>query len=304
MEDRLYKFARLVEVHSFTKAAAQLHISQPALTTAIKKLERELHTELLVRGGHTFVLTGAGQIAYEAAKELSARTHNLKLRLQEAASEKITLNLGMIDSIANLLFVHGKHLRELEQGTRLSLTINNSAQLIRLVTEDELDVALVAEPAHLPGSLEAEVLAEEPLVMVTAAGNRLSVLKELHKKRVGSFLGYNQNSRTYQLVERAFTQHGVSLQTTFYSTSPEIMLQLVLAGRGTAVLPYLLIKNDLAAGRLATIKLGKQGTIDRRIMSLRRSGRSIPSSAQGLLHQTQADLRVLREEARFVSYTY
>src|SRR5688572_9285664 len=106
MEDRLYKFARLVDAGSFTKAAAAMHISQPALTTAIKKLERELHAELLIRDSHTFRLTAAGAVAYDTAKELSTQARNLKLRLSEAADRKVHLNLGMIDSVADLLFVH------------------------------------------------------------------------------------------------------------------------------------------------------------------------------------------------------
>ncbi len=296
MEDRLYKFARLVEAQTFTKAAAQMHISQPALTTAIKKLERELQAELVVRGSHTFALTVAGEIAYEAAKELSIQTRNLKLRLREAADEKIALNLGMIDSIADLLFVHGRHLHELEEGARLSLTVNNSAQLIKQVSQDELDLALIAEPAHVPQTLKAELVAEEPLVLVTNKDNHARVIKDLTKKRITSFLGYNQSSQTYQLIERHFQKYGIMLQPAFYSTSPEIMRQLVLGGRGTAVLPYLLVKKDLAEGRLISIVLRKGTGITRRIMSLRRNGRAMPTSAARLLTHARDELQALSKE--------
>jgi len=299
MEDRLYKFARLVEAHSFTKAAAELHISQPALTTAIKKLERELHAELLVRGGHTFELTSAGRMAYRAAKELSIHVHNLTLQLREAAQEKVALNLGMIDSIADLLFVHGDHLTELEHDAELSLTVNNSSQLIRQIAHDELDVALIAEPERLPGTLTAELLAEEPLVLVTAAVNGAEVLRELRAKRLHHFLGYNRNSQTYQLVAQHFNQKGITLQTTFYSTSPEIMRRLVLAGRGSAVLPYLLVKDDLAAGRLSAVAPGSGvGNVVRRIVSLHRTGRTIPQSANGLLLRAKNELSQLQKEVK------
>ncbi|HEU5187089.1 MAG TPA: LysR family transcriptional regulator [Candidatus Saccharimonadales bacterium] len=302
MEDRLYKFARLVEAHSFTKAAAELHISQPALTTAIKKLERELHAELLVRGSHTFELTNAGHMAYQAAKELSVHVHNLTLRLREAAREKVALNLGMIDSVADLLFVHGDHLTELEHDAELSLTVNNSAQLIRQVAHDELDVALIAEPARLPGTLTAALLAEEPLVLVTAKTNEAKVLRELRTKQIHHFLGYNRNSQTHQLVARHFSQKEITLYTTFYSTSPEIMRRLVLAGRGSAVLPYLLVKEDLAAGRLSAVAFKNGiGSVLRRIVSLHRTGRAVPQSASGLLERARSELSQLQKEVKTIS---
>lgn len=300
MEDRLHKFAHLVEAHSFTKAAAGLHISQPALTTAIKKLERELRAELLVRGGHTFRLTSAGELAYATAKELGIQTSNLKLRLQEAADEKVALNLGMIDSIADLLFVHGDQLQELEEGARLSLTVNNSTQLIQLVANDELEVALIAAPAQPITSLEVTPVAEEPLALVASAAVSGQVIDDLQHGRIEHFLGYNQNSQTFQLVERHFKERGVTMQTTFYSTSPEIMLQLVLAGRGAAVLPYLLVKNYLAAGSLTAIATrgGGSGYINRQIVSINRAGRVIPKSAQRLLDNCQSGLGLLRKEVQ------
>lgn len=298
MEDRLYKFARLVEAQTFTKAAARMHISQPALTTAIKKLERELHAELLVRSSHTFALTAAGQIAYEAAKELGKQTHNLRLRLQEAANEKTALNLGMIDSIADLLFVHGNHLHELEEGARLSLTVNNSAQLIKQVSQDELDIALIAQPAHLPQTLRADLVAEEPLVLVTSSTNHESVLRDLGQSRITHFLGYNQNSQTYQLIERYFQKHDIQVQPSFYSTSPEIMRQLVRAGRGTAVLPYLLVKKDLAERRLVNVTPRDGAGISRRIMSVRRNGRAVPTAAEQLLARARSRLQALNTESR------
>ncbi|HET8670131.1 MAG TPA: LysR family transcriptional regulator, partial [Candidatus Saccharimonadales bacterium] len=147
MESRLYKFARLVEAGSFTKAAAILHISQPALTTAIKKLERELKAELLVRDSHTFKLTAAGGIAYATAREINVQASNLKLRLAEAATQKVQLRLGLIDSIADMLFIHSDNLQMLEQGTHLSLSVDNTTKLLTYVEHDELDIALVSRPS-------------------------------------------------------------------------------------------------------------------------------------------------------------
>src|SRR6266566_1918097 len=98
MEDRLQKFACLVDAGSFTNAAEELHLSQPALSSAISKLERELRTTLLVRGNRMLRLTEAGKVTYDSAKELGIVSDNLITRLTELSQGQLEVTIGMIDS--------------------------------------------------------------------------------------------------------------------------------------------------------------------------------------------------------------
>lgn len=297
MEDRLLKFAKVVELRSFTKAAKALHISQPALTTSVKKLERELKSELLVRGTHNLTVTPAGNIAYAAAKDLNIQLENLKLRLYEDSQEKVTLNLGLIDSIADLLFVHGDHLGQLKERLHISLTVNNSSELTGQIMHDQLDAALIAAPLHVPRALEVIPIASEPLVLVAHVDDRKQTEQELRDGSLRHFLSYNNNSQTHRLIEQSFLRQGIAIEPVFYSTSPEIMLQLVLAGQGIAVLPYLLVKEYLAESRLQRITIGKQSLIARDIVLLHRKGRDIPEALKQLLQKTKQELTLLTEEA-------
>src|ERR1700751_5187786 len=99
MEERLRKFAVLVDAGSYTKASQELHISQPALSTAMNKLERELKAELLVHGSRTLKLTKAGKLAYDSAKELGIVSSNLKTRIADLLHDNPKLTIGMIDSV-------------------------------------------------------------------------------------------------------------------------------------------------------------------------------------------------------------
>ena len=74
MHNRLQFFVRLVETGSYTKAAKDLYLSQPALSIAIQKLERELDAKLIVRSHRSFKLTEAGKVAYAAAKDIDKQT--------------------------------------------------------------------------------------------------------------------------------------------------------------------------------------------------------------------------------------
>ncbi len=297
MEERLLRFARIVDAGSFTKAARELHISQPALTTTVKKLERELSHELIVRGSRGFTLTVAGQLAYESAKQIYADAQNLRLRLAEQTGRKPTLRVGLIDSVAAMLFVQGG-LAELEQTTQASLTVDNSTRLIELVEHDHLDFALVTRPLRIAAALNVQEVGPEPLMLVCHADSATGLKTELAQKRLWHFLSYNRASRTFQLIDEHFARLGITLEPHFYSTSPEIMLQLVLAGRGAAVLPYSLIKPHLETGQLVTLNIDASAVIARQIVHVKRASRVLSAQAEALTTYATDALTQLTQEAK------
>lgn len=97
MDEALRTYIRVVELQSFTKAAEELHISQPAVSLQLKKLEELYETELIYRQAKKFILTATGEILYHRAKqleglykqvedEISLYHHHLKGRLRIGAS--------------------------------------------------------------------------------------------------------------------------------------------------------------------------------------------------------------------------
>lgn len=97
MDEALRTYIRVVELQSFTKAAEELHISQPAVSLQLKKLEEIYETELIYRQAKKFILTATGEILYHRAKqleglykqvedEISLYHHHLKGRLRIGAS--------------------------------------------------------------------------------------------------------------------------------------------------------------------------------------------------------------------------
>lgn len=266
MHNRLEFFIKLVDTGSFTKAAKDLHLSQPALSIAIQKLERELDTKLIIRSHRSFKLTEAGKIAYSTAKDLSQLTDKLKFKLAELANQKPSVAIGMIDSIAYALISHGDKFAELDSHIKLSLSINDSANLISALQREEIDIAVVAEQTTpLPSTLSEKYLSKEPLVIVTHTAALDNVKKDIKDHRINNFLSYNQGSNSATIIQQTLSKRGVEIFPVFYSTSPEMLLRVVLAKRGTAVLPYVLCKQYLQSKELSIVKIGKQSIIDRGI---------------------------------------
>src|SRR6266568_33986 len=297
MEDRLQKFAHLVDLGSFTKTARALHISQPALSVAIKKLEHELKAELLVHGNRVLAVTPAGRLAYSAGKALVTHRDNLRQRMAELGAQKVPLALGMIDSVADIVFMHSRELDVLEQWAQVSLSINNSSLLTRAVLQHELDVAIIAGQPAEPNRLVVTALGAEPLVVVARADVAKQAKRIAQTGRLPNFLSYNQRSTTQQLVQAAALAHGVALEPSFYSTSPEIMLRLVLAGRGTAALPYVLVKAQLAARTLTPVSLGKTCLVERRITAIWHTNRQLPEALDATLAHIKIQFKELLREA-------
>jgi DNA-binding transcriptional LysR family regulator len=133
--------------------------------------------------------------------------------------------------------------------------------------------------------------------LVTQTAHLPETMADLKTGALYHFLSYNQLSRTYHLVNRHLSERSITVHPTFYSTSPEIMLQLVLAHRAVAALPYLLVRRHVQEGSLARIKIGESSIIARRMVSLHRSGRVLPAQATALISQTQEGLARLAAEA-------
>lgn len=293
MEDRLKKFAHLVDAGSFTKAATELHISQPALSSSVAKLERELKTTLLVRGVRPLALTPAGRLAYQTAKDLSVQADNLKVRLAELAHQRITINIGMIDSIADALFASPEGLEMLE-GAQVSVVVNNSRYLSEAVERGDLDMAFVADQQRRTSALlEVAFVATEPLVVVSHVKRRPA-----SGTLLPDFIAYDQPSNTFRLVNEYLKSQGVQLQPSFYSTSPEVMLRLVLLNKGVAALPYLMVQDHLQAGSLKRLGSKTPWLIPRNIVTLKRRDRQLPLALEHLTHQTTTVLNNLMAQAK------
>jgi len=234
MHHEYEKFLSVVEEGSFSDAADKLHISQPALSIAVKNLEKELGAQLLYRSAGGVQLTEAGEVVYKYSKKMRKTKNNLLSELSEELKTAKTLKLGTIDSIGHLLM-------ETQQSSTstLEITIDNTSRLIDALKEDRLDLAFTTLPSkNSLDDLQATFLGDEEFYLVCASKLRRTVESELTSKSVISdFLSYDRNSNTYRLMKTCFSDQGIETQGSFFSTSPDLIKLMVLEGKGVALLP-------------------------------------------------------------------
>lgn len=252
MDDRLYKFSRLAEVGTYTKAAKELHISQPALSVAIQKLERELGHELFIKTGKRLELTAAGQATYQAALEHQDVTSHLVDSLHRLARKRPTITIGMVDSVADVM-CSTPAFDELEATANVTVIVNNSRYLREGVERRKIDLAIVIDDELDHQGLTSTLIGTEQLQLVFAPQLDAEMQQELEKKHLHNFISYDKPSTTYRHIQQAFAELDIKVSARLFSTSPSVMLGIVLRGKGCAVLPQHLVAQHIEGKQLRSV---------------------------------------------------
>lgn len=248
----MYKFKAVVEEGGITIAAKRLRISQPALSSALKKLERELKADLIQVKGRKIYITKAGKLTYNYAKDLSRTIDDLRHDLAVLDNQKPQISLGMIDSMADVFTIRGDVFASLDRLASISLVVHNSKQLKEMTHQVKLKCALVVSGEH-SGDLMSQSLGNEPLVAVCSADITQDIKDKILNSQEIPFIAYNAGSSTFKLISDHLDKSSVDFKPVFYSTSPELMRRLAFAARGVAILPYILVQDDIRQNKLEVI---------------------------------------------------
>lgn len=283
MDDKIAKFVALVDAGSYTKAAKNLQISQPALTIAIAKLEDELGTTLVAKGERPLRFTPAGKLVYESGLRQRASMESLMAELKQAVHQKPEMRLGVVDTVAGMLLSDLTTLDAFSNKVNLSLTVNNSRYLQDQVGERKLDCAIVVE-RYAAHPFTSRHIGTEAMLLVSAPEYVDQVEADMKKHKILNFISYDEPSLTTRAIKNFLHDNGVEVGVATAATIPDIMLNLVLRGKGVAVLPYLLVKPHLLSGTLVTPKLdGKTVVVPRNFAVLTLDNKFLPEAVTAFI---------------------
>ncbi|ASK61490.1 LysR family transcriptional regulator [Virgibacillus phasianinus] len=259
MDQHLQVFVTVVEKQNFSRAAEELHMTQPAVSQYIRTLESNIGTRLLERSNKYVRLNKVGEIVYHHAKEILG----LYTKMQTLVDDVTNVASGPISIGASYTF--GEYvlphiianLQETYPDIQPTVTIGNTTEIASLVDTHQLDVGIV-EGHSKDQKLMVEAFADDQMVVVAAP---ISVLSNeqgfinIDALAEQTWIVREKGSGTREATEKMFGQLGIrpAKLMSFGSTQP--IKESVEAGLGISLMSKWAIQKELKNGDLCTLKV-------------------------------------------------
>lgn len=242
--------------YNTTKAAESLHMTQPAVSLAIKELEQYYGVVLFDRIGRRLRITEAGQHMLEYAAHISSLFDDMEKSLKNWDSFGV-LRVGSSITIGyQFLPNYVKTFYERFPGTEVQAYIAPTESLEQKIMANELDFALIEGIAHNP-SILSEKYMDDHLVVIASAdsefhqGQTLSIEEFKNQK----LLLREPGSGTREVFERAIAKADCSVSPIWQSTSTTALINATVNNLGIAVVPYRRVTEHLRHDVIITLKI-------------------------------------------------
>ncbi|MFX3636483.1 MAG: LysR family transcriptional regulator [Candidatus Pristimantibacillus sp.] len=255
----LQTFREVARRQNITRAAEELGYAQSSVTIQIQKLEKAYGVPLLERYGRYMRLTPPGE-------ELLKLTVQM-LDLYEQSKETVaghtggTLVIGAIDSLAAyFLPPYLQRLRHQFPELTIQLQPERESHIVNKVKEGEFDIGLLLDVKPADASLRCTVIREEPLVLVAPPDHPLCLLPKVELADLnGAELIISEESCIYRgMFEQVLKAHGVAFKIGFELGNPEAIKQIVINGLGIAMLPRMVVSEEINQGKLVALPFTHQ----------------------------------------------
>ncbi|MCY1400110.1 HTH-type transcriptional regulator BenM [compost metagenome] len=233
----------LAETLNFHRAAEQLHMAQPPLSTSIKKLEEELGVLLFERQSSGVKLTPAGEAVLHYARRTLFFADEIRRAAREGQSgEQGRLRVGFVGSAAFTLMPNIiRSYRRQYPAVDLVIEESTTSDLLRRIDEHSLDVALVRFPVLEPTSARVTLLNRERMMLAVSSDSPLAARENVRLADLGEqpFIIHSRAlvPTMYALTQYAFQAAGIQPPIAQEAVQVHTILGLVEGGLGVALLP-------------------------------------------------------------------
>lgn len=241
VDNRLYSLLKIVELGSYTKAAEQLSLSQPAVSQHIRQLEESLHVKIFEHAHNKFRLTREGEIVVKYARQMIALSKNLEQALKNEREQTRSLTIGITHTAESSAIIEALvAYTNRYEGLNLKILTNTADKLYAMLKNYELDFAFIEGKSNDP-ALGYLMLDTDCLVLAVApdhplAGRSMVTVDQLRKEKLILRL---PNSNTRNLFEATLKSQSLSIEDfniTLEIDSVASIKDLVRRGFGVSVL--------------------------------------------------------------------
>ena len=258
---RLQVFYTVARHLSFTKAAEQLFMTQPAVTFQIKQLEEQFNARLFERSHGKIALTPTGQMVMSYAERILGLSEEMETRVADLTGAMGgPLLLGASLTIAEYILprILGEFKAQHPQ-VHAHMTVGNSEMIEMRVADHTLDLGLIETPSHLPG-LRTEVCCEDELVVICAPDHKFAKMPSVKPQElIGEpYISRETGSGTREFADQYLRRCKVmpeDLNIVMELGSLEAIKGVVETGLGISIVSRATATKERKLGSLATVPL-------------------------------------------------
>ena len=296
---QLEMFVAVVEEGSVRGAAERVFRTQPAVSIAVSKLEREFEAPLFDRSKrHDYRLTPAGETLYaHATRMLSLRSEtissigdirNLRLgRLRIGANESVSLHL--LPKLAQSFLTD-------HPGIRMEVRCERSKSLLSDLKDRKLDLALLSFRPE-DQDLDAKFIMQDELVLIVSPTHAFASKERVHIQDLGDesllVMDVSEPSPWHRKIAEAFIQFKAPLHLTVENAPIETIKKMVAIGLGVGFVPLMSVREEKARKELAVVEVD-DFRLERSVWLVRRRAIQSPA-AKAFMQAAMAFGKELRE---------
>ena len=286
---QLEAFVAVVEERSFSRAAARLLRTQPAVSQAVRRLEEWAGESLLDRSTKSGVLTASGRLLYDYAKKVLNLRREARSALEELRTlERGKVSIGANESTALYLLPVLKGFRARHPRVQVAVKRSLSREIPSALLRYEIDLGVLSFNPQNP-DLESAVVSVDELCLIVPRRHRLARSGGVSIRELGEeqFIAHNIASPYRQRVIETFARYHTPLQIAAELPTVETIKKFVAMGMGVAFVPRMCVQEELARREFVALSVSEL-RIQRKLRLIYRRHSTLSAAAQGFLEIARA----------------
>jgi DNA-binding transcriptional LysR family regulator len=251
---QLQIFLKITQTQSITKAAAELYLSQPAVSIQLKNFQDQFDIPLTEVVGRKLYITDFG-------KEIATVAGRILNEVQHINFKTLAYNGQLFGKLKMSVVSTGKYVipyflsefLKANDGIELLMDVTNKSKVIESLEKNEVDFSLVS---ILPEKIGVEKVPLMQNKLYLVANTQKKYTQKIHDRSIFKdlpFIYREEGSGTRMIMEKFITDHQLPVRMKMELTSNEAVKQAVIAGLGCSIMPLIGIKNELQNGDLQII---------------------------------------------------
>jgi DNA-binding transcriptional LysR family regulator len=245
---------KICQTQSITKASAELHLTQPAVSIQLKNFQEQFEIPLTELVGRKIFITDFGKEIAVAAENILNQVYAINYKTQ-AHKGQLTgrLKFSIVSTGKYVMPYFLTDFLKQHEGVELMLDVTNKVKVVESLQKNEVDFSLVSV---LPDNIKFEKIELMQNKLYVVCNTKQVFKKEIYDKKLFEELPLiyrEQGSGTRQTMEKFIQKNNLPVRKKMELTSNEAVKQAVIAGLGCSIMPLIGIKNELQNGELQIV---------------------------------------------------